>query len=88
MTVNPGLTETTSAPGRLLSIRRVSLSLAAGIAAGMVAVVLGAPELSAPQVAVWPLTIRAQRTSSAFVHGRDCYRQALAELRRHFPQLR
>jgi uncharacterized membrane protein len=31
---------------RLLSIRRVSLSLAAGIAAGAVAAVLGAPELS------------------------------------------
>jgi uncharacterized membrane protein len=36
-----------AATGRLLSIRRVSLSLAAGIAAGAVAAVLGAPELSA-----------------------------------------
>lgn len=37
----------TDDPGRLLSIRRMSLSLAAGIAAGAVAAALGAPELSA-----------------------------------------
>ncbi|GAB7051263.1 hypothetical protein [Catenuloplanes indicus] len=40
---DPGRT----AAGRLLSIRRVSLSLAAGVAVAAVAVVLGAPELSA-----------------------------------------
>lgn len=47
MTNNPGRTAAPAATGRLLSIRRVSLSLAAGIAAGAVAVLLGAPELSA-----------------------------------------
>jgi uncharacterized membrane protein len=47
MTEDSGRTETAVAAGRLLSIRRVSLSLVAGIAAGAVAVVLGAPELSA-----------------------------------------
>ncbi|GIF13567.1 DUF1345 domain-containing protein [Actinoplanes teichomyceticus] len=46
MTDNRGTGAPTST-GRLLSVRRVSLSLAAGIAAAAVAVVLGAPELSA-----------------------------------------
>jgi uncharacterized membrane protein len=42
-----GRTGAPASGGRLLSIRRVSLSLAAGAAAAAVAVVLGAPELSA-----------------------------------------
>jgi uncharacterized membrane protein len=47
MTDDRGRTVAPASAGRLLSIRRASLSLAAGIAAGAVAVVLGAPELSA-----------------------------------------
>jgi uncharacterized membrane protein len=47
VTGSPGRTDASASLGRLLSIRRVSLSLAAGIAAAALAVVLGAPELSA-----------------------------------------
>lgn len=47
MTNNRGRTAAPASTERLLSIRRVSLSLAAGIAAAVVAAVLGAPELSA-----------------------------------------
>ena len=47
MTDNRGRTVARVSSGRLFSIRRVSLSLAAGIAAGAVAAVLGAPQLSA-----------------------------------------
>ncbi|MFI5844103.1 DUF1345 domain-containing protein [Catenuloplanes sp. NPDC051500] len=46
MTDDSGRTAVPASVGRLLSIRRVSLSLAAGIAAGAVTALLGAPELS------------------------------------------
>jgi uncharacterized membrane protein len=47
MIENPGRTAVSESTGRLLSIRRMVLSLAAGVAAGAAAAVAGAPELSA-----------------------------------------